>query len=266
MSFYAANFIYDSIISSEYGLRISSDNSNESSSGANVELYTQQIYRRPKVYLLGVQQAPVLTIPIYITVPDQLSSTESSVISKWLFGRMNYKKLQIIQSDMQYVYYNCIFTDPTVERVGNVIRGYHSNIVCDSPFAWEYPKTLTYNYQSLKPQYAIGGSLVINNTSDNADYTYPSVEFTMNNSGGLLSITNATDGSRVFSFTGLSAGETIAVDNDIQTITSSISGANRLSNFVDYKWLRYVPGINTLWILGDITTISFTHQFAKKIS
>ena len=75
MSFYAANFIYDGIISSEYGLQISNfSGSNETHSGANVELITQNLYRRPKAFLLGVRQAPVLTIPITILTSQQLSA------------------------------------------------------------------------------------------------------------------------------------------------------------------------------------------------
>jgi len=261
-AFIAANFSYDGIISSEYGLRITSDDST-SSAGANVQLYTQKIYRRPKTYLLGIEQTPVLSIPIRINVPDQLSATEDSVISKWLFGRQNYKKLQIIQSDMEYVYFNCIFMDKQTERIGNIIRGYYANIVCDSPFAWTYPKTKTYSYPS---GYLINDNIQIVNSSDMDDYTYPSMSFTMNVFGGDLSIINTSDSNREFLFEGLSANETITIDNDLEIITSSVSGVNRLSNFTDYKWMRYKPGINNLQLSGNISSISFTNQFAKKMS
>ena len=268
MSFYARNFIYDSIISSEYGLTISSDN-DSSVSGADVELHTQSIYRRPKAYLLGVQQTPVLSMPIYITVPLSLSSTESSVISRWLFGRTSYKRLQIIQYDMQYVYYNCIFTSPQIERVGNVIRGYRSKIVCDSPFAWEFPKTITYSYDGNTAY----DDICINNTSDNDDYTYPEISFSINAYGGGLSIINTSDNNRKFVFYGLDANEVMTVNNDTQVISSS-TGENRLPNFNDgattpsdfYKWLRYVPGENRLSIEGNISSLSLTHQFARKMS
>ena len=262
MGFWARNFVYDGIISSEYGLTITSNN-DTGSAGADVELYTQQIYRKPKPYLLGVQQTPVLSMPIHINVSDRLSATEDSIISKWLFGRNSYKKLQIIQPDMQYVYYNCIFTGKQTEIIGNIIRGYYATIICDSPFAWTYPKTITYTYPS---GYLVNDTISMNNSSDMDDYTYPIVSFTMNTFGGSLSIINTSDDNREFAFTGLSAGEIITVDNNLQIITSSITGVNRLSNFTNYKWFRYIPKMNDLQISGNISSLSFTNQFAKKIS
>lgn len=271
MAFYAANFAYDGIISSEYGLRITSTNSEDISDGANVELLTQKIYRKPKVFLLGVEQTPVLEIPVTISVPDQLSATEDSIISNWLFGNLNYKKLQILQYDMQYVYYNCIFTNKQTIRYGNVIRGYNATISCDSPFAWEYPQTISYSYGNVSPY--VFDRITINNTSDNADYTYPILTFKMNVFGGDLSVVNNSDmitsGSsiqlREFLFEGLEAEEEITIDNDHQIITSS-TGQNRLPNLTDYNWMRYVKGNNVLDIEGNIESISFTHQFARKMS
>lgn len=271
MAFHAANFIYDTTISSEYGLRITSEEDGEGTvGGANVELYTQTIYRRPKPYLLGVQQAPVLTMPIRITTPNDLASTEASVVSNWLFGQMNYKKLTILQPDMQYVYFNCIFTSPQVIRIGNTIRGFTATIVCDSPFAWEYPHTISYAYGGGG---LIQDSIIINNTSDNADYTYPSISFAMNVFGGNISVINNSDSViRAFTFTGLSSNETITVNNDLQIITSSIAGENRLTNFsntsgsANYKWLRLVPKQNNISIEGNISSLEFTYQNARKIS
>jgi phage-related protein len=263
MTFYAANFSYDGIISSEYGIRITSDlGGDTSANGADVQLYTQQLYRNPQLYLLGVQQTPALTIPCHFSASDQISALEYSTIAKWLFGQTSYKKLRILQSDMQYLYYNAIITSPKQDNVGNLIRGAGCSIICDSPFAWENPRTVSYTYNSNG--YSILNNIVINNTSDNADYTYPKITFTMNVFGGGLSITNSTDNSNLFQFTGLSAGETITIDNRLQTIDSSL-GVNRLPNF-NYGWMRYVPKVNNLIVSGNIASLSFTHQFAKKVA
>jgi len=282
MPFYAANFIYNGIISSEYGLRITSSSGESSDAGSDVALFTQEIYRRPRIYLMGVQQSPTLEIPFEINTRYELSATEDSVISNWLFGQMNYKKLQIVQSDMQYVYYNAIFTGKTTVKVGNIIRGYSGIVKCDSPFAWEYAKTITRNSTTVPLRYNVNGYLTddyftINNTSDNADYTYPTITFTMNKFGGDLSITNSSDNNREFLFTDLSPNEVITVDNDLQTISSSIVGVNRLLNFVHYEldgsisdtsynWFRYVPKENDLAISGNVISVAFQHQFARKIA
>lgn len=269
MAFYAANFAYNGIISSEYGLKITSADSGEDSyAGATVELTTQELYRRPKVLLLGVQQKPVLSIPITINAKTELSATEDSVISNWLFGSLNYKKLQILQPDMQYVYFNCIFTDKQTIRVGNIIRGYTATIVCDSPFAWEYPRTITKNYGANS--YSAYDSFIINNTSDNADYTYPKLTITGNAFGGTLTITNSSDVSgsvtRVFTLTNIPAGEVITVDNDLQIISASPSGTNMLPYFTGYNWLRYVKGENNFTVEGNVASLVFENTFARKIS
>lgn len=263
MGFYGKYFIYDDVPSSNYNLIISNMDSGSDHSGANVELMTQEVYRRPKVYLLGVQQKPVLEIPITITVNGELSALEASSASRWLFGQMSYKKLQIIQSDMQYVYYNCIFTNPEIIRIGNIIRGYNATIVCDSPFAWEYPikKRFTFGLEN----YTINKRIVINNLSESSDYSYPIVTVKMNSFGGSISLKNASDSNRNFRFTGLDPAEVITVNNEIQTISSS-TGENRFSNFTGYKWFRLKPKDNTIIISGNIHYFEYTNQIARKIA
>lgn len=264
MGFYAKTFVYDNVSSSNYGLRISSLGEDSDHSGANVELISQSVYRKPSSYLLGVKQTPVLTIPVTITVENELSSTESSVISKWLFGRENYKKLQIIQPDMQYVYYNAIITNQTVIRVGRVIRGYNAEVICDSPFAWEFPNRISRNYKT----YMVNDNISINNLSDVHDYLYPIIEFETNAFGGYLNITNKSDNKRLFSINNLKPLKYYRIDNNMQTATELNTGENYVPNMKgnDYKWFRYITGINNLNITGMINYISFINHFPKKVS
>ena len=140
MAFYASNFIYDGKPGSEYGLRISSLSEQGESAGASVELITQDIYRRPNVYLLGVKQTPTLSIPISVTVKKELTANQSSEISKWLFGHQTYKKLQIIQPDMEYVYYNCIFQNPSVIKNREHHKGIYSHGSMRLSFCVAIPK------------------------------------------------------------------------------------------------------------------------------
>ncbi len=264
MAFYASNFVYDSKVSSDYGLTISTIGASPDHRGANVELSTESLYRRSKVYLMGVQETPVLSLPVTITVAEELSATESSDVSKWLFGQNNYKKLQILQPDMQYVSYNCIFTSPSVIRVGNIIRGYNATIVCDSPFAWEQPVQTTYYYGPK--YYNINEVVTYNNTSDSANYTYPIVEVTANRFGGSFSVINLTDHNRKFSFTGLLPDETLMIDNDLQIIQSTQSHLNRIEDFDGYQWFRLAPKLNRLHLMGSIDKFRIVTQTPKKIA
>ena len=265
MTFYAANFIYDGIPASQYGLRISSlSDSGSDHAGADVELITQSIYRKPNVYLLGVKQSPILSIPVTFTVNGELSSKQSAVISRWLFGRDNYKKLQIVQDDMQYVYFNCMLQNPTVIRVGNIIRGYNANIVCDSPFAWEFPKRISYTFDT----YLLYENIDINNTSDVSDYIYPQIEIKTNQFGGYFSIINKSDNNRVFMINNLSPSKYYRIDNNMQSATRVDNGENCVPYMKDngYKWFRYIKGLNKLTVVGNIDYLSFINHFPRKVS
>lgn len=263
MGFYALNFIYDGIPASDYGLRISSLSDQGESVGASVELITQDIYRRPSVYLLGVKQTPVLNIPVTITVKEELSASQSSAISRWLFGQSTYKKLQIIQPDMEYLYYNCIFQNPSLIKVGNITRGFNATAVCDSPFAWEYPKKEVYTFND----YSVYKNITVNNTSDSSDYYYPKMEVRANIFGGFLEIINESDKSRVFGISDLQPMEELIIDNSLQTITNT-ADVNRISTLegYGYKWFRYVPNANYLTVRGNIDYLAFISTFPKKIS
>lgn len=263
MAFYASNFIYDGKPGSEYGLRISSLSEQGESVGASVELITQDIYRRPNVYLLGVKQTPTLSIPISVTVKKELTANQSSEISKWLFGHQTYKKLQIIQPDMEYVYYNCIFQNPSVIKIGNITRGFTATAVCDSPFAWQYPRKEMFTFDD----YSVYQNIMINNLSDSSDYYYPKIEVRANIFGGSFEITNNSDKGRLFGVSNLLPNEGIIIDNSLQTITNT-AGENRIGTltYYNYKWFRYAPGENYLTIRGNISYLGFTNTFPKKIS
>lgn len=263
MTFYAKNFVYDGIPASEYGLKISSSSDDEfSNSGAGVELITQEIHRKPKSYLLGVKETPSLEIPIKINVEKELTAGESSAVSRWLFGQNNYKKLQIVQPDMENIYFNCVFTSPSVLRVGNIIRGYSATIKCDSPFAWAYEEREYFS----SPHYYSYENMFINNKSDSSDYYYPILEIKTNVFGGKIELENKSDNSRIFGMSKLEPEDTIIVDNNLQKAYSLKTNKNLIENMKDYnyKWFRYVQNNNNILLKGSVSSITFVHNFPKK--
>lgn len=264
MGFYACNFIYNGTPASQYGLRISSLSEQGESVGASVELITQSVYRKSRTYLLGVKHAPVLSIPITITVETELNATESSAISRWLFGNNTYNKLQIIQPDMENVYYNCIFQNPSLIKIGNITRGFTATAVCDSPFAWYYPKRENFEFND----YSVYEKVTINNISDIDDYVYPTLEVKVNMFGGSFEIINTSDKSRIFGLSNLKPNASIVINNDTQEASSPYTSENYLESMrhYHYKWFRYAPGANNLIIKGNIEYLSFINHFPKKIS
>lgn len=266
MSFFGLNFIYGGITGSEFGLMISNIGSEGVTEieGANVEPITQSIYRNPINYLLGVKQSPALSIPITFTVRDELNATQSSLISGYLFGRKTYLPLQIVQPDMEYIYYNCILVNPVVIKVGNTIRGYKATILCDSPFAWENNTIQTFRYND----FFVRESIIVNSTSDADMPIYPKLIIKTNQFEENIKITNTRDSEFLFGISKVPPLETIVVDNRLQTATSPVSYKNYLANMegFGYNWLKLYPGINILTLEGCIDYITIISKFAKKVS
>lgn len=263
MSFYASSFLYDNIPSETYNLFISEigGGGNSTMSGSSsIDIYNKKIYRRAQPYFYGGTTGDVLKFDIQISSPDNIDSETSQLIQKWLFSNRAYKKLMIVQPDMEDVYFNCIFNNPQVIRVGNLIEGYNATIETDSPFGWYFPKTKTYTYTDS----VINTSIVFNNQSDDrGGYLYPIISATMNSSGGDIVLQNASDSNRIFSFDNLSPAEVITVDNSLQTVSSS-TGLRRLSKF-NKKFFRLIPGVNNINVQGNISSLSITYQFVAKI-
>ena len=68
-----------------------------------------------------------------------------------------------------------------------------------------------------------------------------------------MDIVNTTDDSqRHFTFSGLAAGETVTVDNEVKHISSTVGG-EKLSKFTSKNWLRLRPGMNSLTIIASGT-------------
>lgn len=264
MAFYGKAFIYDSIPSDTYGLFIQDIDAqaiNRTMGSTEMEIYEDRTYRRATPYFYGATPSKKLSFSMSAFSENELTAEDFQRVQAWLFSSRAYKKLQIVQYDMQSVYFNCILNKPEIVRVGNKIHGFSCLVDCDSPFAYKFPKTITYTYTDSS---VVASETFYNASDDKGAYLNPKLVITMNAFGGDISITNVTDSSRVFSFTSLSAGEVLTVDNSLQTILSS-TGNKRIGNF-NKNYLRLVPGVNHLNISGNVSSISMTTQFiAKKI-
>ena len=265
MAFYGRSFIYDGVPSELYGLYImdiNADSINSSMGSSSMEIIEQKIYRKPTPYFYGAFPSPKLQFDFSAYSEKELDAETFEKIQKWLFSSRTYKKFQIDQFDFQNVYFNCFFNEPTIERVGNLIFGFSTKVICDSPYALRHPETTTYSYTTS----VVDSTETYYNQSDDAgDYLYPtSLIITMNNTDGDVYITNLDDNNRVVSFTNILPNEVLTISPQYQTIQSS-TGLKRLANS-NKKFLRLVPGRNRLRIQGNVESIQMTNQFiAKKI-
>lgn len=264
MAFFGRSFIYDNIPSETYGLYIMDIDSNEinkSMGSSSMEILEQKIYRKATPYFYGSYPSPKLSFNFSAYSEQEMDAEHFALVQKLLFSSRSYRKFAIDQEDMQNIYFNCILNSPQINRVGNLIRGFSCEVICDSPFAWLYPKTTTYTYTS---SIVNSTETYYNGSDDTGNYLYPDLVITQNNIAGDISITNLDDSNRIFLFEDLQADEVLIISNNNQTISSS-TGLKRLSLF-NKHFLRLVPGVNRLKVEGNVLSIVMTNQWvAKKI-
>lgn len=260
MAFRALTFVFDNIPSETYELylgQIGGGGVMSQTGSCSVELYTQTIYRKPKPYFFGTQMSSVLTFELQFLSMTKLSAIDEQNIQRWLFGHQSYKKLQICQCDMQDVYFNCFLTDPEITTVGNYPYQFKCKVICDAPWAWEFPKKKVYN--NLKNETLI----TFNNTSDDNYYMYPKLEFTLNDLTSNVSFKNTTDDNSGFTITGALPNEKFVIDCNLGIITSS-SGLLRFDNFKG-SFLRFLPRINKINVIGGLDNFTINYQNARKV-
>lgn len=259
MAFIASKFIFDGIPSEIYGLtcaKVGSSGEDYSSSGANVTIVEDYVPRRPKPYFYGTKYEEKLQFQLQFFSEETIERPMVEAIQQWLFGHKEYKKLQILQCDMYDVYYNCILNQGSVIAVGNNIKGFQCNVICDSPWAWGMGEK--YYTRSL-----IGESIItVTNSSDDNGYLYPDLSFYSPILQSNVKIINITDNNRESVFSSLFSGESITMKNDIKFTSSNMENLQERFNGV---YLRLLRGANKLKIIGNLENITITYVPARKV-
>lgn len=262
MGFYAKSFTYNGEMSEYYNLQIASMDSGGATSNngsGSIDIIDDFIFRNPVPYFYGVKYNSKLSFPVAFFSPDEVTAVDISYIQQWLFGDLQYRNLAIVQPDMDGIYFKCIFTDPQIIKAGNLIRGISGTAICNSQWAFTYPRTITYEYGSAPSDTEIR----FFNNSHYKGYNRPIVSFKMDSSGGDLSVVNESDDSREFLFESLSARETITTNSSLGQVQSDL-GLRRLSNF-NKNFLRLKNGLNVLKVTGNISELSITYEFVRRL-
>lgn len=244
-SFYTYDFEFDGIPSARWDLRIIDlDNSGVFSGvgSSNIEILEQKVLRKSRPFFLGRTQPTKLEFPLTFGTAKPISAMDRDMISAWLFGRAEYKKLYILQDDLNGAYFKCMLKDPEPIYVGNLNYAFSCTVSCDSPFAYGRENTVSGSVSAA--DYKL---LEIYNSSSEDEYLYPQVRFTIDAPTDIsFYITNYSDNERIFAFENIpSTSLDITVDNDMQIITSDMTGV--LTYFNNY-WFRLVPKINNIAI------------------
>ena len=261
MAFSGVDFLFDNQYSEGYGLKIVSINGNstaDADAGSQIEILNNSVFRKPTKYQYGVSYSEVLSFDMEVSSETPIIAINRSKIQKWLFGRMTPCKLQIIQPDLQTIYFNCFLINAKTTYIANSCYGFTFTVECDAPWGWELPKWhMCPSFTEIWKFY---------NDSDNTDYTCPLMEIKMNDSimnNGNISLINQTDGNREMKFLNLNAKEVIKIDCSLQKIESSEK--RLLSEFFNKKFFRMLSGLNEIKITGEIDYLKMFYSNVRKV-
>lgn len=261
MAYPAYDFIYNGTPSEKLGLFICSIGSGRSESlagGGNVSLITDKTLSMQRNYLLGIEYDDVFEIPLTFGSYEPVDRFSISLINNLLIGQQDYKKLQIVQDDMKSIYYNCILTDFKITTFGNLPYAFECKAICDRPWGLGNKKveriSLTDNV--LK-------DINVINTSHTSGLTYPTLSFTTTKANSSMSIINVSNNNYETKFEGLSSGETITLNSELQIIKSS-TVTYRLEKF-NKHWFELLPSLNKLKIKGNSTLLTIEYDPIRKM-
>ena len=227
------------------------------------EIIKDSIEGRYKSFLYGLKQnAPLEFNFVFgpnmesIDAHDPPDRWEIEAIASWLTGHDEYMWLEIEQPDLETVRYRCIVTELKLLASGLEPWAFSCKVSCDSPFAYLYPETFTYN---------IPGARTVNLFSRSAYSGYYMPKLDLRFSGGSsISIINTSDNSRIFEFRGLPTGSplSISVDNENMVITNSL-GLD-LYPYFNMNFFRLKRGDNNLIFAGNCN-VSIICEFPANI-
>ena len=257
MNYGGLNFIFDGIPSEKFGLFLCSVNDTgvkTTEGGGTVTIHTDKTPLMDYNYLMGVEYDEVFEFTMTFGSHQPKDRFDISLINNWLIGHSEYKRLQIIQHDLTNIYYNCILNDYKIVTFGNYPYAFECNVICDR-------QTALGNKRSFK--YSNLGEIKHMNASHSNRLTYPVLKFTTNSPDATLSIINKSNNNWETKFEGLSNGETITLDNQLQIIKSS-TGLFRLENF-NKHWFELVPNMNNLTVTGNVDSITIEYNEVRKV-
>ena len=244
--FSATYFRYDGRWSGEFGLQIVDFDSNDvvESEVCTLTPTFQKASGSIRFLHGGIDCDSPPSCEFSVISEIEINAEMRSDILAWLVGRKQFKQLQFEGSDSDDFVYYCIFTSVKTIWVNGRCHGFRLTAQFDSLYARGNPTQVTVESGTHEIQ-------LFNKSVINDSYTYPTVQF----AGQSVDIVNKTDDtSRHFTFSGLSSGEIITVDNEARYIASNKSG-EKLGKFTSKKWLRLVSGNNNLTIVssGSVT-------------
>jgi len=260
------DFIFDGIESKSQGVYIVSTDSGETTEpfATGRQIIEQKITGNPKPYFHTLEEEP---LEFQLTFYNENGWTKENRLdfARWMIKEYyadfySYDDYDEYEDEFNTVY-KCIITDRP-ERIlhGNVTSLITLNFRCDSPWAYteQTDEVFDFSTNAGTPTFEIEA---LHNT--NKKY-YPIIEIELKSTTTAITLTNLETGV-AFGFTGLTAGETIYIDNEKRQIISNTSNY-RLSNFnKNWMYLEYGENEISLSPIGAKAIITFRTQYPQAI-
>lgn len=253
MAFWGDYFIFDGIPCTEYGLRLYEVNGVSSGNGSfpsPAEISEDRISGRYKPLFYGIMQNEPLTFKMVFGADKSFVKTngffdawDREAISAWLSPVDGYKWLEIEQADMEQVRYRCLIEDLQMVEIGNLPIAFSCTVRCDSPFAYQYPVTYSYNCSGST-------NIILRNLGSYRGGYQPKIKITLNGSN-TIRIINHSDNDRVFALSDLPQDYflEIEVDNENGVITNNMD--LNLYPYFNFEFFKLVCGDNLLEVVGN---------------
>lgn len=268
--FTGEEFMYNNISSSKFGLTIGyieNTSSSENTLSTKVDFITQKLPRRSKVYHLGSVANEQLSFTLSFFRDSPIFPDEREAIAHWLTSNTEFKKLQIIQDNMNTIYYNCYFDEFKYVVFSAQAYGFTATIICDAPFAWKNPQFVEKTNEMITEGiYPNQTSLKLYNISSDSNMTKPtSIIVELGENSNEFRLTNHSNNNEYFQFNGLVVGEKVSINCDLQIIESLTRPNTIIVDKFSGEFLELINGLNKITVEGQIKYIRIDYQSGRKV-
>jgi predicted phage tail component-like protein len=203
-------------------------------------------------YLFGIKRPP-LTFKVTFTCEDEdMNDTKLYNLANWLIT--NEYKPFISYDNPSKVFY-CMGISESDFNTNGLGQGYFEvEFRCRDAFGWTIPSIVEYDLSTI----TVPTTIQVINYSNVLDLYEPEMEIELQDNNTGVSLVNLNHDNYTFSFSGLTIGETLTINNQKRKIESDVS-ANRFSKF-NRNWFKLIKGVNNIQVTGKCI-IKFKMQF-----
>jgi predicted phage tail component-like protein len=203
-------------------------------------------------HFFGVKYPPI-TFRVTFTCEDEdMDDAKLYDLANWLIT--NEYKPFISYDNPSKVYYCMGISESDFYTNGSNQGYFEVDFRCRDGFGWTIPSIVEYDLSDI----TVPTTIQVINHSNVLDLYYPEMEIELQDTNMAVSLVNLSNDNYTFSFSGLTIGETITIDNQKRRIESDVS-TNRFDKF-NKNWFKLVKGVNNIQVTGKCI-IKFKMQF-----